>query len=189
MTLAAALALLVAGCGAAPTRHGAPPYHAPSTGAPAPDLRTRFPGVDARFSLPALAGPDLAPTRAFIAFEVAALRSFRTATVQHDLRRYASPAIRRLVGKQVALLTRFGIVRLGPYRVEIRSVDTIMGSTIRACVHDANRVRTSGGTVRDLPDKAVGEAVAVHQRRNGEWFVAAIVADRANSPSRLKHCS
>jgi hypothetical protein len=168
----AVLSLLLSACGTPPTRHGAPPFHDPTPQSTSPHLRTHFPGVNATVTYTALAGSDVAPVEAFVNYMVAYLHTLRTNQIDPALKTYASASIRQLVTSQRLLQTTLGYKNLGPYRVVIRSVNTVTGSVINACLHEGNRLET-GDTVDDHADTATPVVALLAQRKTGAWYVAA----------------
>lgn len=175
---------LLAACGAQPTRHGAPPYETSSPAATAAPLKTRYPGIETTFTLPTMAGQDIEAISALIEFEVAAVRSLRTAKLDRGLRKLASGPVVDLIRSQTVEETALKYTQLGATRVSIRSVDTMAYSTVRMCVFQANRYHFSDGITRDVADKRSSVIALIYQRPSGSWYVRAI----GNTKRKLRNC-
>lgn len=166
--LTLALAVL-AGCGAQPTGHGAPPYQEPPRAKPAA-LRTTFPAAHLRFTLPAMAGEDEQAVRAYIRFNRAAFATWQSGRSASALRIVATPAMRRLILKLLPVQQRYGSLDL-PTLIEIRAVSTQGAlSSMTTCIRHAGKASPMG-TLLVL-------------RKDGQWQVS------ASGPlkRRLKHC-
>ncbi|MGN6252841.1 MAG: hypothetical protein ACTHNS_13590 [Marmoricola sp.] len=135
--------VLVSGCGTRPTGHGAPPYQEPSSAAPVA-LRTSYPAVRLKVTLPPMAGEDENAVRAYIRFTVETLHTWASGKATAALGRFARPGMRRLVVRLIPPERAYG--RLDePTVIAIRQVSTRGAlSSLRTCVRHAGKASSTG---------------------------------------------
>lgn len=165
--------LLLAACGTPATQHGAPPYQStPDQQTTNPHIARHYADIGATFTLPPMAGADVAPMRAYVAFQVAVLRSLDRGRLDDAVTRWSDAKVRAQITGRIALDDHLGFTEPGPTKVLIRSISTTRYAELAVCLHRPGTVVLTGGSTEQTPIKRV-RAIGVQLRMTsaGRWRV------------------